>query len=72
MATHRFRQFTPSLHYSQTQRNNLRCQQKLNDVSSVGFHERADDAETGEAQVFEGSRLADSVQERVQVQRDMR
>ncbi len=51
---HSFGQLASELHDLQTERNDLRLQQKRDHLSIINFDERADDAQRGEAEVLEG------------------
>ena len=50
---HRFRQLGPIVHDVQAQGHDLRRQQEINHIILIRLHQRANDAERGESQVFE-------------------
>lgn len=59
-------QLGPTLHDTQAQRYDLSRQQEGDDFLFVCFHERPDDSQAGETEVFEWSCLRRCVQEWIQ------
>lgn len=64
--------FGAGLHDAQAERDDFGGEQEVDDFRRVVLDKSADDTETGQAQVFERSRLGRSVEEWVQEQRDVR
>lgn len=60
-----------SLHDSKAEGDDLGGEEKVDDVGGVVLDERADDAEAGEPQVFERSRLGRRVEEGIEEERDV-
>ncbi len=67
-----FAELRPGLHDAQTQRDDLCRQQKVDHLRRVILDQGADDAERGQAKIFEGARLGGRVEERVEEERDVR
>lgn len=60
------------LHYAKTERNDLRRQEEVDDVGRIILDQSANNAEAGQSQVFERSRLGRRVEEGIEEQRNMR
>lgn len=69
---HRLAELRSSLHDAEAQGNDLRRQQKVDDLGRVILNQRADDTKRCETQVLEGSRLGSGIKEGVQEQGNVR
>lgn len=65
------RQLGPSLHDSETQRNDLGREKEVDDFGRVVFDERANDAQARQTEVLEWTRLGRGVQKWVEVERNV-
>jgi hypothetical protein len=59
-------EFRTGLHDTQTERNYLCCQEKVDDFGGIVFDQRTNDTKTGQAKVFERSRLGGGVEKGVE------
>lgn len=68
----RLGQLGACLHDPQTERDYLGGQEEVDDLGRVVFDESTDDAEAGQAQVLEGTRLGRGVEEGIEIEGDVR
>ena len=68
---HSLAQLRPALHDPKAEWNDLGGQKKVDHLLLVRLDEGSDDPEWGETEVLEWSGLADGVEERVEVERDV-
>lgn len=68
----RLAQLRARLHDAQTQRDDLGREQEVDHLGRIVLDERADDAERGEAQVFERAGLGGGVEEGIEEERNVR
>ena len=68
---HRLAELRAGLHDTQTERDNLGGEEKVDDLGAVILDKRADNAEGGETEVLEGARLGGGVEEWVEEERDV-
>lgn len=61
-----------SLHDAQTKRDDLGCQEEVDDLGRIILDESADNTKRSKAKVFEWSRLGRRVKERVEEKRNVR
>lgn len=59
------------LHDAKAEGNNLRSEEEVDNIRRVILHQRTDDAQRGEAEVLEGTRLGCRVQKRVEKEGDV-
>jgi hypothetical protein len=66
-----FAKFRAGLHDTQAQRNDLCCQEEVDDLGRIVLHKCTNNTKTGQAKIFEGSRLGGGVEKGVEKQRDV-
>ena len=64
-------QLRACLHNPETQRNDLRLQEKVDHTSIVHFDESTDDPKRRQSQVLKGPGLGGGVEEGIQIERNM-
>jgi len=69
--SNRLAEFRAGLHDTQTERDDFGGEEEVDDFAAVVFDEGADDAEGGEAQVFEGAGFGGGVEEGVEEEGDV-
>lgn len=63
--------FRAGLHDTQAEWDNLCCKEKVDDFGGIIFDQCTNDTETGQAEIFEGSRLGGGVEKGVEKQGDV-
>lgn len=69
--SHSFAQLRSRLHDTETERDDLRGQEEVDHVGRIILHQRADNTQGRESEVFEGTRLGGGVEKGVEEKRDV-